>query len=67
MLHQSIKFKRESKMFPYNNCENKWLSKSAKKVSKHYREYQPMYELIIGIGLLILFILTLLTTLSSFL
>lgn len=54
-------------MFPYNNCENKWLSKSAKKVSKHYREYQPMYELIIGIGLLILFILTLLTTLSSFL
>lgn len=50
-------------MIPYNICESKWLSK----VKKSYREYQPMYEILVGISLIIIFVLVILTMLSSFL
>ena len=50
-------------MIPYNICESKWVSK----VKKSYKEYQPIYEIFVGIGLVIVFVLTTLTLLSSFL
>jgi hypothetical protein len=50
-------------MIPYNVCESKWLNK----VKKSYREYQPVYEILVGISLLIIFVLATLTVLSSFL
>ncbi len=50
-------------MIPYNICESKWLNK----VKKSYREYQPVYEIFVGISLIIIFVLTVLTLLSSFL
>jgi hypothetical protein len=50
-------------MIPYNNCENKWLSKA----KKNYRKHQPIYEIILGTSALIVCILTLLTALSSIL
>jgi len=50
-------------MIPYNICESKWLNK----VKKSYREYQPVYEILVGISLIIIFVLTILTMLSSFL
>ena len=50
-------------MTPYNICESKWLSK----IKKSYREYQPIYEILVGISLLIIFVLAILTALSSFL
>jgi hypothetical protein len=49
-------------MIPYNICESKWLNK----VKKSYREYQPVYEIFVGISLVIIFVLTVLTLLSSF-
>lgn len=50
-------------MIPYNICESKWLNK----VKKSYREYQPVYEIFVGISLVIIFVLAILTALSSFL
>jgi hypothetical protein len=50
-------------MIPYNICESKWLNK----VKKNYKEYQPIYEIFVGISLIIIFVLAILTTLSSFL
>jgi hypothetical protein len=50
-------------MIPYNECESKWLNK----VKKSYREYQPVYEILVGISLVIIFVLALFTALSSFL
>ena len=50
-------------MTPYNICESKWLSKA----KKNYREYQPIYEIFLGISLVITFVLAILTALSSFL
>ena len=50
-------------MIPYNICESKWLNK----VKNNYREYQPVYEILVGISLLIIFVLATLTMLSSFL
>ena len=50
-------------MIPYNICESKWLNK----VKKSYKEYQPVYEILVGISLVIIFVLTILTALSSFL
>jgi hypothetical protein len=50
-------------MIPYNICESKWLNK----VKKSYREYQPVYEILVGISLVIIFVLAILTALSSFL
>jgi hypothetical protein len=50
-------------MIPYNICESKWLSK----IKKSYREYQPIYEILVGISFIIIFVLAILTALSSFL
>ena len=50
-------------MIPYNICESKWLNK----VKKSYREYQPVYEIFVGISFIIIFVLAILTALSSFL
>ncbi len=50
-------------MIPYNICESKWLNK----VKRSYKEYQPIYEIFVGISLIIVFVLTILTALSSFL
>jgi len=50
-------------MIPYNICESKWLNK----VKKSYKEYQPIYEIFVGISLIIIFVLAILTSLSSFL
>mgnify|MGYP007038824642 FL=1 len=50
-------------MIPYNICESKWLNK----VKRSYKEYQPIYEIFVGISLIIIFVLTVLTLLSSFL
>jgi hypothetical protein len=50
-------------MIPYNICESKWLNK----VKRSYKEYQPIYEIFVGISLVIIFVLALLTAISSFL
>ena len=50
-------------MTPYNICESKWVSK----IKSNYKEYQPMYEILVGISLIIVFVLAILTALSSFL
>jgi hypothetical protein len=54
-------------MIPYNVCENKWVSKTKKTIKNNYREYQPLYEIIFGVSLMIVCILGILTALSSFL
>ena len=54
-------------MIPYNLCESKWVSKVKKGVKNNYKEYQPIYEIFVGIGLVIVFVLTTHTLLSSFL
>ena len=40
-------------MIPYNICESKWLNK----VKKSYKEYQPIYEIFVGISLIIICLL----------
>jgi hypothetical protein len=50
-------------MTPYNICESKWVSK----IKNNYKEYQPIYEILVGISLVITFVLAILTALSSFL
>jgi hypothetical protein len=50
-------------MTPYNICESKWVSK----IKNNYKEYQPIYEILVGISLIIIFVLAILTALSSFL
>ena len=60
-------FKEKNKMTPYNICENKWISKAKKEIKNNYKEYQPIYEIFIGIGLIVIFVLATLTALSSFL
>ena len=54
-------------MIPYNLCESKWVSKVKKGVKNNYKEYQPIYEIFVGISLVMIFVLALLTALSSFL
>ena len=54
-------------MTPYNICENKWISKAKKEIKNNYKEYQPIYEIFVGIGLIVIFILAIRTALSSFL
>ena len=54
-------------MIPYNLCESKWVSKVKKGVKNNYKEYQPIYEIFVGISLVIIFVLATLTALSSFL
>lgn len=53
-------------MFPYNVCENKWLSNSRKKVKKHFSEYEPVYAVIAGVIAIALFVLAVITSISSF-
>jgi len=54
-------------MFPYNVCENKWLSNSKKQVKKHFNEYEPVYAVIAGIIAIAMFALAVITSISSFL
>ena len=54
-------------MLPYNECENRWLSKIKKKVKDHYEKHEPVYAALAGIMLVALLILALLTSLDSFL
>jgi ATP/ADP translocase len=54
-------------MIPYNLCESKWVSKVKKSLKNNYKEYHPIYELFVGISLVMIFVLALLTALSSFL
>jgi len=54
-------------MTPYNICESKWVSKLKKGKKNNYKEYQPIYEIFVGISLVMIFVLTILTALSSFL
>ena len=54
-------------MIPYNLCESKWVSKIKKGVKNNYKEYQPIYEIFVGMGLIVIFVLATLTALSSFL
>ena len=52
-------------MFPYNICENKWLSK--KQLKKHWYEYEPVYAVLAGIIAIGLFVLAVITSIKSFL
>jgi ATP/ADP translocase len=54
-------------MTPYNVCESKWVSKVKKGLKNNYKEYHPIYELFVGISLVIIFVLAILTAISSFL
>ena len=53
-------------MQPYNECENRWLSKIKKKVKDHYKEYEPLYAALSGIMLIALLVLAVLTSVESF-
>jgi len=53
-------------MLPYNECENRWLSKIKKKVKDHYEKHEPMYVALSAIMLIALLILALITSLDSF-
>ncbi len=54
-------------MTPYNICENKWVSNASKQVKKHWSEYEPVYMVLIGIMATGLFVLAVITSISSFL
>ena len=54
-------------MLPYNECENRWLSKIKTKVKDHYKKNEAMYAAASAIMLVALLILALLTSLESFL
>jgi hypothetical protein len=54
-------------MQPYNECENRWLSKIKTKVKDHYKKNEPLYAALSAIMLVALLILALLTSLESFL
>jgi ATP/ADP translocase len=54
-------------MIPYNLCESKWVSKLKKGIKNNYKEYHPIYEIFVGMGLIVIFVLATLTALSSFL
>ena len=53
-------------MIPYNICENKWVSNTSKLVKKHWREYEPVYIVLSGIMATGLFVLAVITSISSF-
>ena len=53
-------------MQPYNECENSWLSKVKKKVTDHYKKYEPLYAALSGIMLIALLVLAMLTSVESF-
>lgn len=54
-------------MFPYNVCENKWLSNNKKQIKKHFNEYEPVYAVLAGIFAIALFVLAVVTSVKSFL
>jgi hypothetical protein len=53
-------------MQPYNECENRWLSKIKKKVKDHYEKHEPLYAALSGIMLIALLVLALITSIDSF-
>ena len=54
-------------MIPYNICENKWVSVTKKQVKKHWNEYEPLYKVLSGVIAIGLFVLAVITSISSFL
>jgi len=54
-------------MIPYNICENKWVSNTSKQIKKHWNEYEPLYMVLSGIIAIGLFVLIVITSISSFL
>ncbi len=54
-------------MIPYNVCESKWVSNASKQVKKHWTEYEPVYMVLSGIIATCLFVLAVITSISSFL
>jgi hypothetical protein len=54
-------------MLPYNTCENRWLSTTRKKVKSHWMEYEPVYAVLAGIVGVAVFVLAVVTAISSFL
>jgi len=54
-------------MTPYNVCESKWVSTTLKQVKKHWSEYEPLYVVLLGIMATCLFVLAVITSISSFL
>ena len=53
-------------MQPYNECENRWLSKIKAKVKDHYKKNEAMYAAASVIMLMALLILAMITSLDSF-
>lgn len=51
-------------MQPYNECENRWLSKIKTKIKDHYKSNELMYAALSGIMLVTLLILALMTSLD---
>ena len=53
-------------MQPYNECENRWLSKIKTKVTAHYKANEAMYAAASIIMLMALLVLAMITSLDSF-
>ena len=53
-------------MQPYNECENRWLSKIKTKVKDHYEKHEPVYAALSAIMLVALLILAMIASLDSF-
>ena len=58
---------KKKNMLPYNTCENRWLSTTRKKVKSHWLEYEPVYAVLAGIVGVAVFVLAVVTSISSFL
>ena len=54
-------------MLPYNICENRWLSNTRKKIKSHWLEYEPVYAVLAGVIGIAVLVLTVVTSISSFL
>jgi hypothetical protein len=53
-------------MQPYNEYENRWLSGAKKNLKKHWMEYEPMYAVLSGIIAIVLLVLAVAASVSSF-
>ena len=53
-------------MLPYNECENRWLSKIKTKVKDHYKKNEAMYAAASVIMLMALLVLAMIASLDSF-
>jgi hypothetical protein len=53
-------------MQPYNECENRWLSKIKAKVKDHYKKNEAMYAALSAIMLVALLVLAMIASLDSF-